>query len=294
MQCVNEPPAGDGSLLTRATESHKVMSEQFATTRISSAYWRVTFANPPMNLLNPESILEFQALVGAIETDADLRVVVFDSADPDFFFSRYDLARAAETPTAPGPSGLPAWVDMTTRIGQLPVVSIALIRGRTRGGGSELALALDMRFASLERAVFGQPEVGAGVLPGGGAIERLPLLAGRARALEIILGAEDFDARTAEIYGWINRALPDAELDAFVDHLARRIASFDAPALVEAKRLINRRSLPAPADLMETQKVFLAATTWPTVRARGLRLRERAVALGREFELRLGHYLGPL
>jgi len=266
-------------------------TNQFTVTRIDSGYWRVLFANPPMNLINPETIREFQALVADIEGDKDLRVVVFESADPDFFFSRYDLARAAETPTEAGPSGLPVWIDMTTRISQSHVVSIALIRGRTRGGGSELALALDMRFASIERAVFGQPEVAAGVLPGGGAIERLPLLTGRARALEIILGADDFDARTAQLYGWINRALPDAELDAFVDQLARRIASFDPAALAEAKRLVNRRSLPASADLAETQDVFLAATRSPSVRVRGRRNRERAIALGREFELDLGRHL---
>lgn len=271
------------------------MLKQFRTTRISSAYWRVTFSHPPLNLIDPESILEFQQLVGEIESDDNVRVVVFDSADPDYFFSRYDLARVAETPTAPGPTGLPTWIDMTTRLSQALVVSIALIRGRTRGGGSELALAMDMRFASIEKAIFGQPEVAAGVLPGGGAIERLPLLAGRARALEIILGADDFDARTAEQYGWINRALPDVELDAFVDNLAQRIASFDQPALREAKRLVNRRSLPDPADLVETQNVFLtAASSWSSLRARGQRVRELAVSLGREFELRLGHYLGTI
>ncbi|MDN7182835.1 enoyl-CoA hydratase/isomerase family protein [Caballeronia sp. SEWSISQ10-4 2] len=271
------------------------MSKQFLTTRINNAYWRVVFSHPPMNLIDPDTILEFQQLVGEIETDENLRVVVFESSDPDYFFSRYDLARAAETPTEPGPSGLPTWIDMTTRISQTPVVSIALIRGRTRGGGSELALAMDMRFASLEKAVFGQPEVAAGVLPGGGAIERLPLLTGRARALEIILGADDFDARAAEHYGWINRALPDAALDVFVDNLAQRIASFDQPALREAKRLINRRSLPAAADLLETQNVFLTAvSSWPSLRARGQRIRERAAGLGREFELRLGHFLGKI
>ncbi len=271
------------------------MLKQFTIIRNSNAYWRVIFSNPPLNFINPETILEFQTLVGEIEADEDLRVIVFESSDPDYFFSRYDLARAAETPTGLGPSGLPAWIDMTTRISQTPVVSIALIRGRTRGGGSELALAMDMRFASLEKAIFGQPEVAAGVIPGGGAIERLPQLTGRARTLEIILGADDYDAKTAADYGWINRALPDAELDVFVDNLARRIASFDQPALHEAKRLINRNTLPASPDLLESQSVFLsAATTWPSLRARGMRIRERAVGLGRDFELRLGHFLGNI
>lgn len=271
------------------------MSKQFTTTQVNSAYWRVMFSNPPMNLIDPESILEFQQLVGDIESDENLRVVVFESADTDYFFSRFDLARAADIPKGPGPSGLSTWIDMTTRISQMPVVSIALIRGRTRGAGSELALAMDMRFASLEKAIFGQPEVAVGLIPGGGAIERLPLLTGRARALEIVLGADDFDAQTAERYGWINRALPNDELDAFVDNLAQRIASFDHSSLREAKHLINRHSLPTPADLVQTQNVFLAAaSSWPSVSERGRRIRERAASLGREFELRLGHFLGSI
>src|SRR5260221_11346559 len=267
---------------------------QFSIARPAAGYLRATFSNPPINLVNPETILELQELVGLIESDKDLRVVVFDSAHPDFFFGRYDLARAAETPVAPGPTGLPAWIDMTTRLSQASAVSIALIRGRNRGGGSEFSLACDMRFASVEKAILGQPEVPAGVLPGGGAIERLPKLTGRARAIEIILGGDDFDAVTAERYGWINRALPDAELDGFVNELARRIASFDGQALSEAKRLINRRTLPAPQDLLETQGVFLDAATWPSTRARGKKIRERAVALGADFEMRMVHHLGAL
>ncbi len=267
---------------------------QFNITKMTPAYWRITFDNPPLNLVNPETILELQAIVGRVEADAELRVVVFDSANADFFMARYDLSRAAETPVQPGPTGLPAWIDLTTRLTLAPVISIAAVRGRVRGGGSELALACDLRFASMEKALFGQPEVPAGVLPGGGAIERLPLLTGRARALEIIIGGEDFDAATAERYGWINRALPDAELDSFVDAFARRVASFDGKAIAEAKRLVNRRSLPAAADLLETQTVFLEATRWPAVRARGLKARERAASVGADFELRLGHHLGTL
>jgi enoyl-CoA hydratase/carnithine racemase len=155
-------------------------------------------------------------------------------------------------------------------------------------------LACDLRFASREKAILGQPEVGAGVIPGGGAIERLPGLVGRARALEIVLGANDFDADTAERYGWVNRALPDDELDAFVEDLATRIASFDAPALTEAKRLINRNDLPAAADLVETQTAFLGMFAWPSTRARGARIRQRATEIGLDFELRMGHHLGHL
>ena len=267
---------------------------QFTIIEASTGYWRVTFSNPPINLQDPDTIIELQQLVGLIESNDALRVVVLDSAHPDFFINHYDVSRAAETPVAPGPTGLPAFIDTTTRLTTSPVVTIASIRGRTRGGGAEIALACDMRFASLERAIFGQPEVGAGLLPGGGGIERLPLLVGRARALEIILGSDDFDAATAAKYGWVNRALPDDELDAYVDNLARRIASFDTPALVEAKRLINRRTLPSPDDLMETQDAFLGAISWPTAHERGARLRRRASEVGPDFEARFGHYLADL
>src|SRR5271169_1030488 len=229
---------------------------QFTISEVTPAYWRVSFSNPPINLQDPDTILELQELVGLFETDDALRVVVLESADPDFFINHYDISRAAETPVEPGPTGLPTFIDTTVRLATTPVVTIAKIRGRNRGGGSEAALACDLRFASREKAVFGQPEVGAGMFPGGGALERLPLLVGRARALEIILGSDDFDADTAAQYGWINRALPDDELDGFVDTLARRIASFDKQALAEAKRLINRRTLPSPDDLIQTQDVF--------------------------------------
>jgi enoyl-CoA hydratase/carnithine racemase len=267
---------------------------QLTVVEVSPAYWRLTFTNPPTNLQDPDTILEFQELVTRMEGDDDLRVVVLESGDPEFFINHYDVRRAAETPVAPGPTGLPTWIDTTTRLAATSVVTIAKIRGRNRGGGAEAALAFDLRFASLEKAVFGQPEVGAGMFPGGGALERLPLLVGRARALEIILGSDDFDAATAALYGWINRALPDDDLDDFVDTLARRIASFDKPAIAEAKRLVNRRTLPLAEDLIETQDVFLTAFSWPTLQERGARLRRRAAEVGPDFELRFGHYLADL
>jgi len=267
---------------------------QFTINEVTPAYWHVSFSNPPINLQDPDTILELQELVRLFETDDDLRVVVLESADPDFFINHYDVSRAAETPVEPGPTGLPTFIDTTVRLATTPVVTIAKIRGRNRGGGSEAALACDLRFASREKAVFGQPEVGAGMFPGGGALERLPLLVGRARALEIILASDDFDADTAAQYGWINRALPDDKLDDFVDTLARRISSFDKPAIAEAKRLVNRRTLPPAEDLVETQDRFLAAFTWPTLRERGAKLRRRAAEVGPDFELRFGHYLVDL
>lgn len=267
---------------------------QFTITEAAPGYWRVTFNNPPINLCNPETLIELQEIVGLIESDESLRVVVFDSADPDFFVNHYDVSRVADFPLSPGPTGLPTFVDATTRLTVSSVVTIASIRGRTRGGGSEIALACDMRFASLERAIFAQIEVGAGVFPGGGGTERLPLLVGRARTLEIVLGSDDFDAATAANYGWVNRALPDDELDAFVDNLARRIASFDKPALAEAKRLINRRTLPSAEDLMQTQDAFLNSFSWPTVHERGARIAQKRDEVGLDFEARMGYHLGNL
>jgi enoyl-CoA hydratase/carnithine racemase len=267
---------------------------QFAISVVTPGYWRVSFSNPPANLLEPDTILELQELLGLIETDDKLKVVVFESANPDFFINFYEAPEPAETLVATGPTGLPIFIDTTTRLARTSVVSIASIRGRSRGGGAETVLAFDLRFASREKAIFGQPEVGAGIIPGGGALERLPLLTGRARALEIVLGSDDFDADTAAQYGWINRALPDHELDAFVDRLARRISSFGKPALAEAKRLVNRRALPSTEDLVETQDAFLAAYSWPSYQEQNARLRRLAEEVGPDVVLRLGHYVGEV
>jgi enoyl-CoA hydratase/carnithine racemase len=269
-------------------------SPQLRIIRESQSYWSVTFHNPPLNLLDPDTIKELNQLVQRMSENESLNVVVFKSADPEFFIAHYDLSRAGETPTAPTSNGLPPWIDFTTRLGRAPVVSIASIRGRARGVGSELALACDLRFASLEKAIFGQPEVAVGVIPGGGALERLPRLVGRARALEIVLGSDDFDAATAERYGWINRALPDGELDSFVDNLAHRIASFDRQALAEAKRLINRHDLPEPAELIASQQAFIHSIGWDGARARREPLTKLGLGQRNGFEMKLGHHLGHL
>jgi enoyl-CoA hydratase/carnithine racemase len=270
------------------------MFEQFSIDIRTDAYWRITFNNPPINLVNPETIGELSRLVDLLEATAGLNVIVFDSANPDFFMARYDLARASETPVAPGKTGLPMWIDLTTRLSRLPAITIVCLRGRTRGAGSEFALACDLRFASKENALLGQPEVAAGVYPGGGALERLPALVGRARALEIVIGSDDYDADLAERYGWINRSIPDADLDGFVDRLARRIASFERPPLVQAKHLLDRHTLPDNADLVESHDAFLKATAAPSARIRGGKARELAKTVGADFELRLGHYLGQI
>jgi enoyl-CoA hydratase/carnithine racemase len=174
------------------------------------------------------------------------------------------------------------------------VLSIAVIRGRVRGGGSEFTLGCDIRFASREKAIFGQPEVGTGLIPGGGAMERLPLLVGRSRALEIVLGANDFDADTAERYGWINRAVADAELDAFVANFVARVLSFDRQALQTAKSIINHTGLPDPDALQSTQDIFFQTFSWEGAKERAPKLRERGIGQMGDFELHLGHHVGSL
>src|SRR5690349_22807331 len=204
-------------------------------------------------------------IITAIETDDQVKVVVFDSAVEGFFLIHLDflakLDDLAHLP--PGPTGLHPWPEMLVRLSRTPVVSIALIRGRATGMGSELALACDMRFASREKAILSQFEVGAGLVPGGGPMARLPRLIGRGRALEVLLGADDIPGDLAERYGYVNRALPDAELDAFVEALAMRIASFDKRAVVETKNFVNIASLPPDAEIAPEWDASLASIQRP-------------------------------
>jgi enoyl-CoA hydratase/carnithine racemase len=197
-------------------------AKQIRLDRRSPSYWRVTFDHPPLNIFGPETIPQLNEVVVALETDADVKVVVFDSAVEGFFLTHYNfLAKPEETTSLPpGPTGLQQLPDMLVRLSRAPVASIAVIRGRATGVGSELALASDMRFASRERAILSQWEVGAGLVPGGGPMARLPRLIGRGRALEVLLGADDVRGDLAELYGYVNRALPDTELDGFADALA--------------------------------------------------------------------------
>jgi enoyl-CoA hydratase/carnithine racemase len=183
-------------------------TRQFTVAEDSPSFWRVIFNNPPINLLDPDTIRELHQLIATVEATDALKVVVFESANPDYFIAHYDMSRASETPSAVAPGGLPPWTDVTMRLAHTSVVSIAAVRGRARGVGNEFVLACDLRFASLERAFFCQSEVAVGVVPGGGAVERLTPLLGRARALEILLGSDDLNAATAERYGLINRAIP--------------------------------------------------------------------------------------
>jgi enoyl-CoA hydratase/carnithine racemase len=250
---------------------------------------RVTIDHPPLNLLDATLLEDLDAAGRALAADDDVRVVVVDSADPEFFIAHADVrgmigrgdARAERR------ERLSRFAEMTERWRTMPKATIAVIAGRARGGGSEFALALDMRFAARETAVLAQPEVGLGIPPGGGATQRLPRLAGRGRALEVILGGEDFDADTAERYGWINRALPAAELDPFVDRLAARIASLPAPAVAAAKAAIDAGEAPIADGLREEHRLLRRALATPEATA----AMERFLAAGgqtREYERDLG------
>jgi enoyl-CoA hydratase/carnithine racemase len=219
--------------------------EQIRVTKRSPAYWRVTIDNPPINVMGPEMVKQFQEVIAALEADEQVRVVVFDSAVDDYFLNHSDFTAKLEDLTSlpDGPTGLPPWPDFLARLTRLPVASIALIRGRATGNGSEITLACDMSFASREKTIISQWEVGVGMVAGGGPMARLPRLIGRNRALEVLLSSEDIRADQAEAYGYINRALPDADLDSFVEALATRIAKFDKWAIAQTKRLVNT-SLP--------------------------------------------------
>src|SRR3954449_8377868 len=214
---------------------------QINLTRSSAAYWRITFDNPPLNVMGPQFVREFRDIMAAIEADEHVRVVVFDSAVDDYFLNHSDfMAKLEDLTSMPaGPTGLPPWPDFLVRLTRAPIASIALIRGRATGNGSEITLACDMSFASREKAVISQWEVGVGMVAGGGPMARLPGLIGRNRALEVLLSSEDLRADQAEAYGYINRALPDADLDTFVEALATRIAKFDKWAIANTKRLVN-------------------------------------------------------
>jgi enoyl-CoA hydratase/carnithine racemase len=260
------------------------------------SYWRVTFDLLPVNIFGPRETLRLAEIITAIEQDEEVKVVVFDSAVEGFFITHYDflapLEESARIP--PGPTGLQALPDMLVRLSRAPVVSIASIRGRATGVGSELALASDMRFASREKAILSQWEVGAGLVPGGGPMARLPRLMGRGRALEVLLSADDINGDLAERYGYVNRSLPDAELDGFVEALAMRIASFDKKAIADTKRLVDVASLPPDEEIKPEWDAFIAALGRPASQKRIKALMERGFHRPGDVENRLGFYVGQL
>jgi enoyl-CoA hydratase/carnithine racemase len=237
----------------------------------------------------PTTIVELGALMTDLEAAPSVKTVVFESANPDFFIAHLDVAKAAERPEMLG-----LWRDFVLRLSSSPVVSIAKIRGRARGIGNELVLACDLRFASRQRALFGNPEVGVGLVPGGGALEWLPRLVGRSRALEIVLSGDDFDADIAERYGWVNRTLDDDKLDSFVDTLVQRLASFDREALGAAKAQVSRFGTPTATELQSSNDMFFSALAWPGQQMRRARIRTMGYGVPSDFELNFGKHLPAL
>lgn len=249
----------------------------------------VTIDNPPINLLTARLMYELDGIGKELEADDAVRVVVFDSANPEFFIAHFDIEAILRIPTdpQPRPTELGVFHAMVDRFRTMPKATIARLEGRARGGGSEFLLSLDMRFAAIGKAIVGQPEVALGIIPGGSGTQRLHRLMGRARAMEAVLGCFDFDAELAEKYGWVNRALPPEELGPFVERLAYRIAACPAEAIAAAKAAVDA-ALPSPIEgmLEEAYQFGLAART-----EAAQRLMRRSLELGaqtREGELDLG------
>jgi enoyl-CoA hydratase/carnithine racemase len=230
----------------------------------------VTIDHPPINLLDLALMNELFGAIDALGRDDAVRVVVLQSANPEFFVAHADVALIQTLPVAARPKAetLGFFHAAVERLRTMPKATIAKLAGIARGGGSELALSCDMRFGALGRCLLGQPEVALGIIPGGGGTQRLPRLVGRARALEIVLGCDDVPADVAERWGWLNRALPPAELDGFVDALALRIASFPAESIALAKGAVDAADGTVVAGLLEEAHAFERSLALPAARAR--------------------------
>ena len=284
--------AGEKDPPDRAEASPSGGADMVKLAKRTPQIWEVTVSNPPFNLVVPEMVSALHSAVMEMDRDPEVKIVVFKSGLDGFFINHFDLAKARDFPMEATSPPVSTWTDLVIRLSKSPVISIAVVRGRTRGGGDEFSLACDLRYASREKAQFGQPEVGAGILPGGGATERMPRMIGRDRALEIVLSSRDYGADDAERFGLVTRAMPDVELDAFVDSLAKRLSGFDKQALAGAKQQINRASLPPDVDLHAAYAEYSASLAWPGFQARRPRMAKLAAEHGADIEMRLGHYLG--
>ncbi|MGW0086270.1 enoyl-CoA hydratase/isomerase family protein [Streptomyces sp. NPDC003393] len=265
---------------------------QFAVDEVSPSYWRVTFSNGEINLIDPDTIEQLAELITRIEQAPDLTAVVFRSANPDFFMAHWDMLsdRSRVAAMKPAPSGLHPYADNLFRLAKVPAVTISEIDGRARGAGSEFVLATDIRFAG-PRAILGQFEVGVGSVPGGNPTGRLPRLLGRGRALEILLGADDFPAELAAAYGYVNRVVPEGELARFVDAFARRVASFDKTAVARTKALVDAESLPTGESYGASLQAFFQTSGRPENAHRVRSLFERGLQRPDGVELDLGRHV---
>src|SRR5216684_3022754 len=256
---------------------------QLKLDRVAPSYCRVVLANPPLNLMGPEFVSQIREIVTELENDDQVKVVVFESAVDGFFLNHSDfLANFEDLTSIPqGPTGLEAWPDVLVRLTRAPFVSIALIRGRATGNGSELAR-------------LSQWEVGVGLVAGGGPMARLPRVMGRGRALEVLLSADDISGADAEFLGYVNRALPDAELDSFVGALANRIASFDKWAIANTKHLVNEASLPPDVEIRAGWDACMASVKRPAAQESIKALLEQGLQKPGDWENRLGFHVGQL
>ena len=274
----------------RGSESWSSSWTTIRVDRRSRGYCRVTFDHPPINTITATTVAELAELIGLIEQDPNLNVVVFDSANPDFYLAHYDTEhdprRTAALPR--GPTGLHAWLDLLVRLSRASVVSIASIRGRVRGAGSEFVLACDLRFASRENTLLGQFEVATGLVPGGGPMARLSRLAGRGHALEILLVADDLDGPRAAQYGYVNRVIADHQLDDEVEDIASRLARFDHEALARTKSYVDQVTLPADSEFPPALTDFFELSGRPVQQARYARLEALGLNVDSDLERSLG------
>jgi enoyl-CoA hydratase/carnithine racemase len=264
-------------------------------TRVDGAVLFVEIDSPPMNLLGKAMVADLVSLIRMLDKGGRHRVVVFSSAHPDFFIPHADITEVtAYRESAASLTGKASLGLLFRRLSETKAVTIAQIAGRARGAGSEFALACDMRFASRERAVFGQIECGTGKVPGAGGVQHLARALGRGRALEVLLSSNDYDAETAERYGWINRALPDLELASFVAALARRISQFPPDGVIGIKDRVNAITLASEAEFLVDSDLFGAGVKSPASQARIRTLLERGMQKPEDLELNFGRALGEL
>jgi enoyl-CoA hydratase/carnithine racemase len=268
---------------------------QFSLSASSPQLWRVAFDNPPVNVIGPGMIKELKELLSELEINKTVNVVVFESADPDFFLAHYDLAADPKIAEAlPSPTGYAAWVDVLVRLSHIPAVTIAAIRGIARGAGSEFALAADMRFASREKAILGQMEVGFSALPGGGATGRLPALVGRGRTFEILLGGEDYSADLAERYGYVNRAIPDSEFEEFISSYATRVSKWDRHVIADIKHFVNKYTILPDSEYPLHSDAFWASAAKPQFQSVSAQLFARGLQARGGIEYNLGRDIGTI
>ena len=271
---------------TPSFETLKVLKEQ--------AVLFAEIAAPPMNLLGPEVVRDLVSLIQRAEADDSTRVIVFKSADPDYFISHVDVTRIKEYRAEAAKLVGEASIGLLFRyLSTSRLVTIAQVEGRVRGAGNEFVLACDMCFAAKESAIFAQLEQAFGQIPGAGGVQHLTRLLGRSRALEVLLSAQDYDAQLAEKYRWINRALPASELADFVSSLAHRIAGFPAVGHAAAKERVNAIALAPVDDFRRDSDLFGESVQEPEAQSRLKEVMKRGFQT-RDAEMDLARMLGDL